>query len=206
MGFDSPGQLSSLHTSVEEDTSSISLPGLPGWLWNLWPVNWRAVTRQTMCRARHQGGWLSAPHRGQGRVSHGPGWYATQNMSAGPSKLHGTRHGLRATPVRSGPVQSTEYRLAEPQGTSSKAGRNRHHTHGLGNLGRHERRGPPSSSMRRDDHPPALDTQWKALRAQVSTSSLDGHATWWTTHANRKEATIRTRNKATKLAGPGPAL
>ena len=45
MGFDSPGQLSSLHTTVEEDTSSISRPGLPGWLLNLWPVNWSAVSR-----------------------------------------------------------------------------------------------------------------------------------------------------------------
>ena len=45
MGFDSPGQLSSPHTTVEEDTSSISRPGLPGWLLNLWPVNWSAVSR-----------------------------------------------------------------------------------------------------------------------------------------------------------------
>ncbi len=45
------------------------------------------------CRARHQGGWLSAPHRGQRRTSRGPGWQATQNKSAGPTKLHGTRHG-----------------------------------------------------------------------------------------------------------------
>ena len=123
--------------------------------------------------------------------------------------LKAARHSARPnrqTPVRSGPVQSTEYRLAEPQGTCSKAGHNRHLTPGLGNLGRHERWGPPSGSTRQGDHPPAHDTQRIAQRAQVSTSSLDGRATWWTTHANRKEATIRTRNKATKLAGPGPAL
>ena len=36
---------------------------------------------------------MSALPCGQRRTSRGPGWQATQNLSAGPTKLHGTRHG-----------------------------------------------------------------------------------------------------------------
>ena len=195
MGFDSPGKPSSLHTTVEEDTSSISRPGLPGWLWNLWPVNWRAVTRQLAPGP--------PPGRLTERSTRGPKTHQSRARVVSHPKPVGRTHKaarhsaqLGPTPVRSGPVQSTVYWLAEPQGTSSEAGRNRHHTRGLGNLGRHERWGPPSSSMRQGDHPPAHEPQWRALRAQVSTSSLDGHATWWTTvtHAKRKEAAIHTRS------------
>ena len=44
-------------------------------------------------RARLQGGWLSALPHGQGRAVTGPGGKPPKNTSAGPTKLHGTRHG-----------------------------------------------------------------------------------------------------------------
>jgi hypothetical protein len=70
-------------------------------------------------------------HQSRARVASHPKYVGRTHKAA----RHSAR--LGPTPVRSGPVQSTEYWSAEPQGTGSKAGRNRHHTPGLGNLGHH---------------------------------------------------------------------
>ena len=77
---------------------TISRPGLPGWLWNLWPVNWRAVTRQF------------GPGPPPGRLAECPTLAKDAPVTGGGEPthtLHGTRARLEPTPVHSGQVQST---------------------------------------------------------------------------------------------------